>query len=368
WDGWPDGDFELSLDDATFAATKNLVSHWAMKVNGGDRKGSKDARRWQDGKCSYRECLGYISCINDDCQIILRPATVKTTREKQLGRRCECGSRLQLHPCTGRVKSILYHWRNGIHYCNNPKSTTKDGFHNHPQAVVGLPTLDGPHGKSTADIATPLANANRVAYEKKKLKGSRMQNGSNFLQQYKEFKKRNPEFVIQEKFTDDGVIVISLQHEFMRKQLVKELIETEAVNGLVSDGAHGWWRERNDILIVSSAYSPRLHCWVPGIFSYSNGASAEHFQWHFYALFKSMDKHAKVEDLLLELRHFATVMDFSDAERRGFILALVRFLKRRWKDQRSDAELTKLAEGLLKGCEQHFKNACTRIKKISSVI
>lgn len=336
WDGWPDGDFDLDLDHSTFAATKNLISHWATTVSGGDKNRVKDASRWEDGKRPYRKCLGHITCINNDCQIILRPVTETSSREKQLARRCQCGSRLHYHPCAGNVRSILYNWQNGVYYRNNPQSSSTGGFHGHPrptheihltanaeaqfrelvnhhpklkplEAVVGLPTLVGPHGKSTANIATPLANADRVAYETKKLKGSRAQNGSNFLHQYKQFKQENPDFVIQEKFTGNGVIVISLQHEFMRKQLVKELLETEAVNGLVSDGAHGWWRERNDILIVSSAYSPRLHCWVPGIFSYSNGASAEHFQWHFYALFKSMHNHGKAKDLLLELRHFATV-------------------------------------------------------------
>ena len=40
--------------------------------------------------------------------------------------------------------------------------------------------------------------------------------------------------------------------------------------------------------MVSSTYCPDLFCWVPGVLSYTNGASAEHFKDHFLGVFQSM--------------------------------------------------------------------------------
>jgi hypothetical protein len=40
--------------------------------------------------------------------------------------------------------------------------------------------------------------------------------------------------------------------------------------------------------MITSVYSPELACWIPGIMSFTNGASAEHFKWHFLALFESI--------------------------------------------------------------------------------
>ncbi|KAF7377270.1 hypothetical protein MSAN_00147300 [Mycena sanguinolenta] len=64
----------------------------------------------------------------------------------------------------------------------------------------------------------------------------------------------------------------------------------------------------------------------------------------------------------------AQVMDFSTAERNGFILAFVDFWLDRAPGQRSIDELLDTAPRLLKGCEQHFRSQITRVKKISGVV
>lgn len=61
------------------------------------------------------------------------------------------------------------------------------------------------------------------------------------------------------------------------------------------------------------------------------------------------------------------IMDFSEAERNGFILAYIDF----WVHEgstRSRDELRMAAKNLLKGCRQHFRTGVTRIKKIGGVI
>ena len=65
-------------------------------------------------------------------------------------------------------------------------------------------------------------------------------------------------------------------------------ITDDPVNGILTDAAHGYWKEGNNLLIVSSAYSVLLHCWIPGLLSYTNGASEAHYSLHFQALFASI--------------------------------------------------------------------------------
>lgn len=221
----------------------------------------------------------------------------------------------------------------GIHYSNG-------GYHNHdrlthvlhllPQEqarfeavvtahprvgslglIVGVPGLKGP-GESVADISGVLLNADRVRKEKQKVKKTEPHGGDSFVSEFAKFSAEHKGFVIHSKL--DEVTVISLQTPFMRSQLVKDYILDEPVNGLVSDAAHGWWRERTSLLIVSSCYCSELLCWVPGVFSYSNGASAEHYKYHFLAVFHSMACEALEQQKEISDRMFAGVSlnPFSD--------------------------------------------------------
>ena len=61
------------------------------------------------------------------------------------------------------------------------------------------------------------------------------------------------------------------------------------------------------------------------------------------------------------------VLDFSDAERGGFIQAFVEFWTLRG-DPRTVEDLSEVAAGLLRGCQQHFRANVTRLKKIHGVV
>ncbi|PBK65063.1 hypothetical protein ARMSODRAFT_892158, partial [Armillaria solidipes] len=346
WDGWPDGDFDLDIDHTTFEATKKLMVHWSMKVNGGDKIHSVNAETWQAGKRSTRLCLGHMECDKETCRVIIRPKIDKPSREKQLAIDCRCGAELEFRELASsqpHLKALAL--------------------------IVGHPTLQGPHGKSVADIATSLTNAGRVQYECNKIRKSSGKKGAStdqhFLDIYSGFSQAHPDFIIRRVFRE--VIVISLQSAYMSSTVIKDTIIGEPVNGMVSDAAHGWWRKRTSLLIVTSTYSTILMCWVPALFSYSNGASKEHYMHHFYALFKSMAKQAEKTNTELTDEILAQVVDFSEAERSGYILAFAKF-RHKQGDSRTQDQL--LADGakLLKGCEQHFRNAVTHIKRIGSII
>jgi len=61
-------------------------------------------------------------------------------------------------------------------------------------------------------------------------------------------------------------------------------------------------------------------------------------------------------------------MDFSEAERNGFIEAFVTFWSNRGDDTRSKADLREDASCLLRGCQEHFRAGVTRLSRISGVI
>jgi hypothetical protein len=61
-------------------------------------------------------------------------------------------------------------------------------------------------------------------------------------------------------------------------------------------------------------------------------------------------------------------MDFSDAQRAGFINAYIRFSDTNTADYRSRGERQAAAERLLKGCEQHYRASVTRVAKNHGVV
>lgn len=61
-------------------------------------------------------------------------------------------------------------------------------------------------------------------------------------------------------------------------------------------------------------------------------------------------------------------MDFSEAERLGFILGFTEFWMTRHDNTRSMKELHDAAGILLRGCREHYRAGVTQISKISAVI
>jgi hypothetical protein len=122
WDGWPDGSFEADYAWDAVESTGNLRVHWSCRNTGGDRKGSQLATSWEQGKHSTRQCMGIIQCDNDDCHVLVRPQTTPQGIAKQVLHACACGAVLSHYSCP--VRSILWTWKEGIHYKNG-------GFHNH---------------------------------------------------------------------------------------------------------------------------------------------------------------------------------------------------------------------------------------------
>jgi hypothetical protein len=325
WDGWPDGDFEQDFTFQECTDTSNLRVHWAVKANGGYRKGNKHAKRWEDGKKSSRTCLGIIECDNPTCSVITRPHVTPNSIYAQLQRACICGAKLFNQECD--VISYLYTWSGGIHFSNVGYHTHRRPTHilhllpqerrrfeeivkAHPrsgplQLIVGVPGLDEP-GESVADISDVLLNADRVSKERQKIKhGQNNQTADGFISAFRDFELKYPNFILESNIGSETVI--SLQTSFMRSQLVKKDRLDGSVNGLVNDAAHGWWAERTSLLMITSTYCPVLFCWVPGVITYTNGASGAHFQYHFFAVILSIASEAESRNIPVTDELFAGV-------------------------------------------------------------
>ncbi|KAJ7763332.1 hypothetical protein B0H16DRAFT_1254115, partial [Mycena metata] len=387
WDGWPNGDFSCLFSLDFVEAHDNLRVHWACETLGGSGNGSVQAETWQEGKVTRRKCRGIIECTSSTCAIIVRPQTRARGIQKQLSEACACGQPLLHQPCD--VTSILHTFRDGVFYQNG-------GYHHHSRPtvrlhmsrkekdqftkivqgnpgagplklLVGQPGIEGP-GDSVADITPLLLNSERIKYERRKiLKDARAAAGANFAEEFTAFKEKYPNFICDAQFGD--VTVIVMQTPFMAAKLVKSSVDREAVNGIVSDAAHRVWMDYNSLLIVSSTFEPtRLRCWVPGLMSYSNGGTAEHYRIHFFYLFRGMARECAARDIEVADELFANVVDFSAAQRKGFILAFVDFWVEHAPGERTIAELLDAAPKLIKGCAHHFRSQITRVKKISGVV
>ncbi|KAJ7312270.1 hypothetical protein DFH08DRAFT_822304 [Mycena albidolilacea] len=359
WDGWPDG----SLG---FNHTRR------------SRGGSADANTWQLGKMTRRQCQGVIKCDNEDCMIIVRPQSRPSGIKGQLSKQCACGADLHHQAC--KVISILHTFSSGVHY-------QKGGVHLHPRPTARLHMLRAEHkrlaeivnehpktgplrlvvGHSVSAISLVLTNAERVKYERKNILKASGSYGKNFVEEFAKFETSHRDFIRTSQF--GAVFAVVMQTPFMSACLLKAAIEQEAVNGIVSDGAHRFWAQRNSILFISSTYEPtQLQCWVPGLISFLNGSSAEHFRVHFFQLFLSIAEECDRRSLELTDELLANVMDFSAAQRAGFILAYIDFWRFRDPSGRGIAALQARSEELLKGCAQHFRSQVTRVKKISGVV
>ncbi|KAF9236620.1 hypothetical protein BU15DRAFT_49826 [Melanogaster broomeanus] len=346
--------------------------------------------------------MGAILCDEPTCNVITRPQTRCAKVPEQLEQSCLCGGKLQYKDSCSAT-STLYSFRDGVFFVHrgthdHPRPTHKlhltgrerahfeDIIASHPkvkpsQLLTGVAGLTGPED-SVAEISSVLVNVDRIKAE---LRRMRETTAGDFEDEFAKFQAGHPGFIVFSQF--GAVSVVVMQTPFMSSMLVKHLDDEEAVNGIVSDAAHGFWRESKHLLIFSSAFSTVLQHWVPGLMTYANGATEEHYRLHFLVLFESMAEECERRSIEVKDEIFANVcafnswisrlvidsnikvVDFSEAERGGFTAAFIDF----WQnpscdDSRSEEDLRQGAAALLKGCQQHFRSQVTRVSKISAAV
>ncbi|EIW82543.1 hypothetical protein CONPUDRAFT_72746 [Coniophora puteana RWD-64-598 SS2] len=388
WQFWPNGEFEqdLTQQDADDPSHSNFLNHWACHTGGRPRnQGKANASAWHLGKVRRRHCNGIIKCSTQGCPYMLRPLAdplCKVRAQAQSALCKNCDKKTMYHrPCN--VTLELWFYKHGVHVRNtgthmHPRLTRKIHltYHEtnsinhiieeHPtvgpaELVTGRRGLHGPR-ESTAAISSVLDNPSRIVYQQKLYKKSFARP---FQVEWVEFQNEHPGFIINETAQLSSVSVVSGQTRFMRSQLANT---EDRQGGIVSDASYSYWGDRDSILITSSVYCKKLSEWIPALVSYANGATAEHYRIHFLALFHTLSIGLRETGVQIQDHLMANVVDFSQAERNGFIGAFIQF----WQDQEEDIrtvnELETAARSLLKGCQQHFRASVQRVRKITSAV
>ncbi|KAJ7605638.1 hypothetical protein FB45DRAFT_1143876 [Roridomyces roridus] len=370
WDPWPSGTWNEKYKRRYYDECKFTV-HWACEARGSGKNetGSKDAETEHGAKHVHRVCLGVMKCTSALCEVITRPQTKQSGRNQQLDNGCSCGHPLQWHGCDAEMKYWV--WRNGARFKHS-------GYHNHEppptrhltaaerarfakmvkahprvgpaKLIAGIPGVDGP-GESVLDISPVFVNPQRVQYERAKiLKPANSTRDERLLPKIRLLQEQNPTWTIALHWADK-IHMIIFQSPWQHRMGLQDMIKSEAVNGTVSDACHGYFLGNNQLLFISSAFDPiHLKSWVPILMTYSNGAKTVNYRIHFLHLFRGMARECQARSHAVTDRLFANVVDFSDAQRNGFIQAFVDFWLEFSPEARDERELLQAAEGLLKGC------------------
>ncbi|KAJ7763014.1 hypothetical protein B0H16DRAFT_1805867 [Mycena metata] len=388
WNPWPNGNWEKTYPREYFEQCQFAV-HWACEVRGGKKNtaGSSRAKDKEGGAHTLRLCRGVMKCTSSTCDIITRPQTKNSGRLLQLQAACSCGAPLQHFPCDVKIQYWVY--RDGAHFQHSgyhhhdrvpirhltlrERSQFENVVNEHPrmgpaQLLAGRPALDGP-GPSVANISSVLLNPHRIQYERQRiLNPENKVRDQRFLPKLERFKEKHPEWTVGVHWMD-RVNVIVLQSPWQRRIGLKDQIKSEAVNGVVSDGCHDYFSGHNHLLFLSSTFEPsHLKSWVPILMTYSNGSTAVHYRIHFLYLFRGLAMQCRAMKRKVTDSLFANVVDFSDAQRSGFIEAFVDFWLEHSPRGRKEDELRTAAAALLKGCRQHFGNQITRVARISRIV
>ncbi|KAF5368795.1 hypothetical protein D9757_012291 [Collybiopsis confluens] len=388
WNGWPSGRFAMNLTHGQFVSTKALQVNWATRNSGGDRTGQSSSPNIYNGKVSSKQCLGLIHCTSPDCQIISRPR-VKSEADRihQLSGVCSCGpfcnSKSHLI-CWGQIGNDIntkYRHINGdahihsrlphvIHFSKQEEEKFFSLVNNHPSLgpaalVVGPKTITG-FGPGAADVAQAARNPDFVAYQRRKIK-SQAQGGHSFLRQFSAWQQQHPG-VVRTSITNEKVSIVSIQTEWIRDRIISETVTAGPLNGMVSDGAHGYWNHSSLVLIITSTFSKKLQIWVPNLFTYSDGTSSEHYRYHFKGVFQSIAELAELKGVKLVDEMFEMVVDFSDPQREGYEKAFIDFWMLQEDDARTQKQLKEAVGALLKGCEYHYEKSVTRVSRAAGII
>jgi hypothetical protein len=141
-----------------------------------------------------------------------------------------------------------------------------------------------------------------VQYERAKIKKKKKISASDdFMSDFQDFEEEYGHLIKEKSIGAQPLI--SLQTPRMAalplenyRDLLDELKENDPkpfpTYGIVTDAAHGFWKDGSAILIVSIEYSKDVLGWVPVYVSYARGQTAEVFASHFYGFFRSIHQQA----------------------------------------------------------------------------
>ncbi|KAF9062287.1 hypothetical protein BDP27DRAFT_1428067 [Rhodocollybia butyracea] len=400
WDPWVNGRFWMDLNYTELLDTKRVAVHWATKGNSSyNGKGSIHSPDIAGGKVRNKKCLGVLCCTNEDCNYIGRPQVTPGGLQKQLDDQCpSCSSALSHETCASRsyiiqwgqvgndISTSQYRYINGFAHThsripNVARTTSAEDkrftstYSNRPkvtptQLMVGPAAPEG-FGPGAAELGQKFASQAYTGYrlrQEKKKNGNGPTSAFGTFEKLQQWKQKHPDATCKD-FVSNDIVCITLQTDWMRQQLMPDMSGvSEPLGGLLTDAAHKYWDDPNGRLIVTSIYSPLIQKWVPVLFSYANGSTAAHYEYHFLILIESIAEVAAERGISISDEHLVGVVDFSDPERIGFQDAYCTYFLAQPNDPRLEEQLRAAAKKLLKGCLYHYLKAVERIAKMSTMV
>lgn len=371
----PNGNNEWRFDEASFK--KNTVKHfsnWALKTIAGKYviKNNEKIRY------EFKRCMGVLSCIK--CNALFRPK-IKDTEETISARTCcvcfsslkwiHCDAALKFEYNLAHDKIVIKHQSIHNHDCppvSKPDFESKKKFSKivklNPaqkplQLVVGtLNPLE--KNQSVSHLHEAFLNRDRTAYYRRVVleEMGYSFNGNDFFSSLKTFQSRFSDSLNFFSGLQLNKVYLSCCTNFQLSRLSDTSFFGRTIGGIITDATYNFFK--NGYLLSSSVYCFLLHRWVPILFTWIEKLNAETHEEHFLILFHQISKNVtsiKKQDELI-----FSVMDYSQAQRAGFVSAYSKFR------QVDIAVAKETCKQLLRGCVEHYRASITRISRNNAIV
>ncbi|EGG01138.1 uncharacterized protein MELLADRAFT_92641 [Melampsora larici-populina 98AG31] len=336
-------------------------------------------------------CLGVIKCSEATCPLAASPPTgARKITEGAEGKNCPISAcdGYQVHiECDAKCRvdteldadgneqwGLLRH--QGTHQHDWPESKKADPISKEklkervindtktgPLGLkVGLAHLGNDPVHSVTDIHSSFGNADRLGYLRQMylVEAGIMTDtrdpeaGDKWLCTFMDWERKGLKVVSSSVAGPDAHI--TFQTGWMAEVLVEPDKKSDTyTGGLLSNVTYRFFKI--GYLLTTSKYCETIKRWVPVLFSWLNGLTAEHYKVHFKNLLQQIQKTTlseKSKGMMVE-----QVVDFSLAQKVGFQDAYMEVFNCHDKD---------VALSKLHGCKWHFYQAITRIQKNQKIV
>ncbi|KAJ7479450.1 hypothetical protein B0H11DRAFT_1725650, partial [Mycena galericulata] len=174
---------------------------------------------------------------------------------------------------------------------------------------------------------------------------------------------------------------ICMQTPFMRDVLLRDSVQSwhaenleaeSGRHGVITDGTHDFFKQ--GILLTSLVFSQVLFRWVVVLYTWIGNQDQEHHAPHFKQLIQVIAEICtRGLGFTFDDRLFSAILDFSNAQRNGFLEAFIEYMCSRipgWSElsersqQSERASLRSRAQALLIGCKIHWRRSTHKIKQV----